>query len=275
MSFHNAKKLLIAAEVSTNIFLLLISTMAVVAQQTQLPKEKESNYVDFSGFKGKIFELKNRDPHELISTLSPLGSGFKGATLQANSEMKTLAVRDFPENIAAIEEAVKRLDIPIPSRHSGPEYQNIEMHLHILLASNIDGASNASPNEIKDAIKQLQDTINYKNYYLLSSIVQKFRAISGFENEGIISAGSPLYEKTATAYSKIKIGQILFESSANEPTRMHLNGFEFSTYDSSGFFGNTLIRNKLTLRDGEKLIVGTANLKDKALVLILSVKVLK
>jgi hypothetical protein len=252
-------------------------SLSVLAQtNTQSQPQRESKYVDFSGFKGKIFELKNRDPRELLSILEPLGSGFKGAIMQPDSEMKTLTVRDFPENIAALEEAIKRLDVPKPSRVStDPHYQNMELHLHILLASNIEGASNAHPNELKDVLKQLQETMAYKNYYLVSSMIQKFRAISGFENEGAITAGQPLYEKPATANSRLKIGQILFEPTPNEPTRMHLNGFEFSTLDHAGVFGNTLIRNKLTLRDGEKLVVGTANLKDKALVLVLSLKVIK
>src|SRR5207244_12564707 len=95
------------------ILVLLLATSAFGQQpqgQTQT-KSSESPFVDFTGFKGKIIEVKNRDANELARLLRSLGSGFKGATIEGNTEFKTIVVRDFPENIAAIEEAVKRLDV--------------------------------------------------------------------------------------------------------------------------------------------------------------------
>src|SRR5262247_1689529 len=75
--------------------------------QTQPTPAPASNYVDFSGFKGKVFDVKHRDPRALIEALRPLLSGFKGATIAYSDEFKTLSVRDFPENIAVVEEALK------------------------------------------------------------------------------------------------------------------------------------------------------------------------
>src|SRR5438128_6735107 len=89
------------------------------AQPAQTPAAQATasrgpDYVDFTGFKGKVFDVKYRDPHSLIDALRALGSGFKGATISWSDEFKSLTVRDFPENIAAIEEALKRLDTPQP-----------------------------------------------------------------------------------------------------------------------------------------------------------------
>jgi type II secretory pathway component GspD/PulD (secretin) len=90
----------------------------LVAQTAQTPTPsaqpsvapKSPDYVEEKGFKGRVFELKYRDPVSLQQIIRPLGSGFKGATMSIDREFKTLTVRDFPENIATIEEAIKRLE---------------------------------------------------------------------------------------------------------------------------------------------------------------------
>ena len=60
----------------------------------------------------KLFEIKHRSRNSLANSVKPLGSGAGNATIYANEDLKTVTVRDFPENIAAIEEALKRLDVP-------------------------------------------------------------------------------------------------------------------------------------------------------------------
>src|SRR5919108_5371313 len=102
--FHRTTKI-----VTTFLLLLLLST-SVLSQQKQ-ETAKSPDYVDFSGFKGKIFEIKHGDPRRIASIITPLGSGFKGATIQASRDPNFITVRDFPENIAVIEEAIKRLDV--------------------------------------------------------------------------------------------------------------------------------------------------------------------
>src|SRR5262249_26334131 len=64
------------------------------------PAPNAPDYVDFTGFKNRIFDVKHRDPQSLVFVLRPLGSGFKGATMSASPEYRTISVRDFPENLA-------------------------------------------------------------------------------------------------------------------------------------------------------------------------------
>lgn len=256
------------------IALTLLCSLSVLAQtNTQPQSQKESNYVDFSGFKGKIFELKNRDPRDLVQILSPLGSGFKGATIQANFEMKTLTVRDFPENLAVIEEAIKRLDTPKPPNKRDPD---VEVHLHALLASNVESSDTSSvvPPELKDVIKQLQTTLNFKNYSLLTSIIQRGYAPSGLSGRGVVTVGAPLFEKKQDANYDFQIGQILGQYEGSLPN-LYLNGFKFDISGQTAEFGSARIGNNLQIREGEKLVVGTASLRDKALILVLTVKVIR
>src|SRR5262245_11477723 len=126
------------------IAVILVVAAASFAQATTPPPA--DNYVTEKSFKNKVFEVKYRDPNSLASVLTRLTSGFKGAGITPNAEFKTLTVRDFPENIATIEEALKRLDTP------GTPHPNIELHMHVLLASNAAGRGSDVPAELKDVL---------------------------------------------------------------------------------------------------------------------------
>ncbi|MGH9798985.1 MAG: secretin N-terminal domain-containing protein, partial [Blastocatellia bacterium] len=150
------------------LFVLLIClTGSALAQQSgqqnsqptnqasnQQVTKPEPQYVDFNGFKGKVLEVKNRDPRSLVSLLTPLGSGFKGAVLSANSEFKTITIRDFPENIATIEEALKRMDVQMPAKAAEPSRPDVEIYGYVLIASQGDAAGSDYPKAIEDVIKQ-------------------------------------------------------------------------------------------------------------------------
>jgi len=267
--------------VTAYIFILLLAAVAFGQQKPEQAPAKESKYVDFTGFKGKIFEVKYRDPNELRSILEPLGSGFKGAVIIPNGEFKTLTIRDFPENIAAIEEALKRLDVPTPARAARSLEANIELHMHVLLATNIEGASNPHPAEIDDVLKQLQSTLSYKNYYLLTSIVQRTKehnqrsrggeALSG---QGTAEIGGVLGTNpngTFATYS-YHIASILPTPVDSGAPVVQLEDFGFKL---TGHLGSADIRTGLNVHDGEKVVVGTASLGNKAMILVLSVKVIK
>ena len=81
---------------------VLLLTLPALAQ--------EADYNTVREFKNKVFEIRNRDAREIAGTIKLLGSGFKGSGMSVNTEMRTITVRDFPENVASIEEAVARLD---------------------------------------------------------------------------------------------------------------------------------------------------------------------
>src|SRR5689334_598977 len=135
--------------------LMLTLVSGVFAQQAHTPapvapkaEPRSPDYVDFSGFKGKIFDVKYREPRFLIGAVSSLGSGFKGAEIRYSDEFRTISVRDFPENIAAIEEALKRLDTPQPAQ------PDVELRMHVLIATNGEAAGNPIPNDLSDVVKQ-------------------------------------------------------------------------------------------------------------------------
>ena len=241
-------------------------------QNNQQAAKTEPQYVDFQGFKGKVLEVKNREPRDLVSILQPLGSGFKGAELKANSEFKTITVRDFPENIATIEEALKRLDTPMPPKPEPPTRPDVELYGYVLVASQGEEASSSYPKGIEDVVKQLQLNLNYKSYRLLTTIVQRTRL------EGRISSNGTAADGVIGGGYEFSINRVVSETRTGEPNSLVFNGLDlrFSGGNSSGQpLGNARISTDLRIRDGEKVVVGTASLRDKALILVLTAKVLK
>src|SRR6266576_2542181 len=89
--------------------LLALLLLVVLPLLADTPK-KEEEFNENKAFKNKVFEVRNRTALDLAAAVRLLGSGFKGAGLAINSDLHTITVRDFPENIAAIEEALSRLD---------------------------------------------------------------------------------------------------------------------------------------------------------------------
>ena len=258
------------------LLLAILSTAAVGQTPSQPTPAPTDNYVTNSGFKNRVFEVHSRMPEDLIPVVSLLTSGFKGAQLAASNEFRTITVRDFPENIAAIDEAIKRLDTPEIAR------PNIELRMHVLLASNKEGTSNLYPADLKDVITELQKTLNFKDYSLLTSIVQRTRESRGTRTNYLEGRGSAeiAWPSSSTAGAterrisnyQFYASSIALTSSPSGAVEIQLGEFTFSL---SAPGTEARIRSDVKMRDGEKVVVGTAGFSDKALILVMTARVLR
>src|SRR5712691_3848132 len=256
------------------LLLAILSTAALAQAQSQpAPTDK---FVTNSGFKNRVFEVHNRMPDDLVPVIRLLTSGFKGAELAASNEFRTITVRDFPENIAAIEEALKRLDTPEVTR------PDIELRMHVLLASNKEGASNPYPADLKDVIAELQKTLNFKEYTLLTSIVQRTRESRGPHGSYLDGRGSaeitwpnpnvPLGTDRRISNYQFSATSVALTAAPAGATDIQLGDFYF-TLSVPGT--EARIHSDVRMRDGEKVVVGTAGFSDKALILVMTARVLK
>jgi hypothetical protein len=262
--------------------LLLITTLASAPEtfgqeaKSPPPTAKTPDYVEEKGFKGKIFEIKHRDPSGLIQVLRPLGSGFKGATMSMDREFRTLTVRDFPENIAAIEEAIKRLDTPEAPR------PDIEFSVHVLIASNTAGEKESYPPDLADVVKQLKLALKYTSYALMTSAVHRAKeGALGVGNQGV--AESKLFSSVPTPPNPIfynyGLEGISIDSAAGGPT-VQVARFRFNirvplSVGAQVQYENVGFSSPVGLRQGEKVVVGSTTMGDKGLVVVVSAKLLK
>jgi hypothetical protein len=245
---------------------LVVATGAFAQATTQQPAPSD-NYVTEKSFKSKVFEVKYREPSSLANVLTRLTSGFKGAAISSSSEFRTITVRDFPENLLTIEEAIKRLDTPAAPR------PNIELHMYALIASNTGGNGAASPAELRDVLEQLRGTLNYKNYELAAAVVQRLtetpRALTGNGTAEIPTgpAGAPILSLPYEYY----LGAVSLVQDAAGKFSVQIGEFSF-TASTGG--DRTRVQTALNLRDGEKVVVGTATMRSRAMVVVLTAKLL-
>lgn len=280
MSLRN--RIATAAFLGLSLVLTLALAPKAFGQEAKTPAPtpaaapKSPDYVEEKGFKGKVFELKYRDPFGLAQVIRPLGSGFKGATMSVDREFRIITVRDFPENIAAIEEAIKRLDTPQAPR------PDIEFSVHVLIASNSASEQENYPADLSDVVKQLKSTLKYKSYTMMTSGVHRAKEGGGpVENSGV--AESNLFSSVPTPPNPIfynySLDSITIDSGSGSPT-VQVGRFRFSMrvplnlgaqiqYENVGF------QSPIGLRQGEKVVVGSTALGDKGLVVVVSAKVLK
>ncbi|HEV7891397.1 MAG TPA: hypothetical protein VGP08_12205 [Pyrinomonadaceae bacterium] len=266
--FSDGRKFLIA------LALLLATAAAALAQDNkQSPVRRDDDeYVTQKIFQNRVFDVKNRDPLALARVLYPLTSGFKGATVSPNQEFRTITVRDFPENIAVIEEALRRLDTPEAPRPA------IEFRVHLLVASNEEAAGNHYPAELSDVVKQLQTSLGMKNFTLMGSQVVRGRegnwdtwnkGVADFKLAGDTQASkNPVFYNysirqvtldTAGGQSRVQVGE--FNMNMRVPLSL---GPDKLAYEDIGF------KNPVSLRDGERIVVGTTNIADKSIVVVIS-----
>ena len=248
--------------------LILAFVSASLAQQpAPSPAANQPEGISERMFKTRVFEVKYRNPYSLHNALFNLGSGFKGSAMSPNSEFKTLTVRDFPENIATIEEALKRLDVPTAPR------PNIELHIHVLLASNAGGTATEAPADLKDVLTQLRGTLNYRNYELAASIVQRLtetpRSLQGSGTAELPST-NPGTPNSAMPY-EYSLHNVSLVQNATGTASVQIDDFTFVTIEKE----RAKVQTALNLRDGEKVVVGTATIRNRALVIVLTTKLIK
>ncbi|HZI18958.1 MAG TPA: hypothetical protein VEY09_10225 [Pyrinomonadaceae bacterium] len=262
----NSSKLLLAVAAA----LLLAS--APPAQCQQPAAEAEERYVTQKGFGNRVFEVKHREPANLAQVLRTLGSGFRGAAVTPNQEFRTITVRDFPENISAMEETLRRLDTP-----EGPR-RGVEFQVYLLAASNDAPLANNIPAELGDAVGRLRQSLGYRNFSLMGS--QMVRSRDGRHetfNKGV--AELRLAGDTPTGRSPVHYNYYIRAVSlggGTGPANVQVEEFSLEirvpvtgTPDNRNF-DTVAFKNPVSLREGERVVVGTTSVGDKSVVVILS-----
>jgi hypothetical protein len=257
------------------VLLAVVLARPAGAQPAPAPRAAEAGREEFvteKGFASRVFEVKHREPSDLAAVLRPLGSGYRGATVSANRDFRTISVRDFPENVAAIEAALKRLDVPEAPR------KDVELRLWVLVASNGEAAAGRFPDDLKEAVAALKTTLTYRSYSLASSFIQRVRdGARGIQGEGVTElAPTPPGEMQKKAAGKVmqleyRITSLSLEPGENGPAAIKLDGFALTLAGD----GRAQLKTDVTVREGEKVVVGTSTVLDRGLVVVVSARVIR
>lgn len=256
------------------VFLLfLMGGFAGVAFAQAEEKKTQGNPVtaNVAGMKSRLFEVKHREPSSLADALrglaSPAGQVFH------NSQLRTLTVRDFPENIAIIEDALKRLDVPETVS------SNLEVTLHILKGTKSVTDTSTFPASLQPVLKQLQGTLKFQGYQFVTTFTNRTLDGNPLEGNGLVLYGVATDQtpkpddKSSLRY---KISRVRMTTDGDAKELFQLTNFNVSlavlvnnSYRDLGF--NT----SLSLRENEQVVVGTTNIGDEAVIVVVSVKKVK
>ncbi len=202
----------------------------------------------------------------------------------ANRQMKTITVRDYPENIAAIGEALRRLDVPDATYRPPRTPSSIEFQLHLIAASPTAGEKTAFPTALEPVVSQLKSTLKFANYRYLTTFSNRVNENGTIDSTGVISPPFPIaaYAQLKSGYSyQIKNPQVTLDAGGKEV--ILTNSFTFKievpveTGGAAAQFREVRLSTQLTLREGENAVVGTANAgsADEAIIVVVSARKLK
>jgi hypothetical protein len=256
-------------------FTIIIAALLLAASAIAQEKAATDDYTTTREFRSKVFEVHNREAREVAASIKLLGSGFKGAAVSVNDEMHTITVRDFPENLASIESAITRLD------HSIADAPDIEMKISVLIGSKTPLAGAASiPDELAPVVKQLESTLRYAHYGLMTAMVQRTKPGNGLEGSGVaeptllgmtVKEGLPIMYNyrlrriTATNGERPSIDIESFNFSMRVP--ISVGGAQPTQYQSIGF------ETPVSVRQNEKVVIGTTTMGEQALIVVVTATV--
>jgi len=253
---------------------LILIALPNFAQET---KEKEPDYVVNRDFRSKVFEVQNRDAHDIANSIRLLGSGARGAAVDVNGQLHTITVRDFPENLATIEQAIKRLDVPAAVS------TDAQMRVWIVIGAKSPIANAQSlPEELEPVVKELRSTLRYSNYALMSATVNRVA-------RGIMIEGSGVAEPTALGMTVKQDQPVMYTFRLRQPAIVTLNDHPALSTESFTFgmripidtgkngiqYQNVGFETPVTVRDKEKVVIGTTTMGDKALIVIVTADITK
>lgn len=230
----------------------------VVAAMTGLAQEKTASPAE--SYTEKLFVVKYAD----VYALRNLFKNF-GAQVNADPTMRVLAVSGRRETVAAIEDAIKRLDVPSAEK-------NIELTGYVLLAS-AQASSQPEPPELGAVIRQMHSLFPYKSYRLLDVISLRTRDGGDAAVNGQLAPLPAGPADFRPSYS-FNIGRAVV--SATDAVRLvRLSGLRLSVVVGPG--RSNTISTDIDLREGQKVVVGKASVNgaEEALVLVLSAKVVE
>lgn len=242
----------------------LCAAIVLAQQQQQQPPPSLA-----PGESIRVIEIKQADPNSVYQTLR---SVFPG--ISVNNRM--IVVRGPNEVIGAIEEAVKRMDVPAPPPPEARAVPNVELTVHLLYGS-AEGTDSVPP-ELETTVRQLRGQFRYKSYRVMD--VQVIRGRDGQSvqtNSALPGAGS--------SFSNVRIQYRPRVTPGPAPHSVRLEQFQFGVrmqvyVDAEKKTTNSVeggIITEIDAREAQRTVVGKSNVAgtEDAIFLVVSPKVIE
>ena len=200
----------------------------------------------------RVFMLKYADASHVADVLRVFGYGF-----QADRDMHVVAVSAPAEAMAAVEDAIKRLDVPAAAP------KDIDLVVYMIVASEQPSADGNLPSELQPVADEVKKIFSYKSFRLLDSILLRTQPGNRATADGVIGESKTTYrfEVKPSAVTEDPQGRLIRLDNLNLTLRLPGDR-------EAG------IRTEITVREGQRAVVGKSNIGlGQSLILVVTAKV--
>jgi len=207
------------------------------------------------GWTSKIISVKNNIPSTTLQALC-----IFRAEVVPQPPLHAVSVRAPQDQIAAIEDAIKRLDVP----QQGPK--SVELTVQVMVASDRDETMlKMVPSSLKPVVDQLKGLLSYKQYYLLDTLIG-----TGADSRSVSLSGDVVGLRATPAeissyqfYATVRIG-----NGDPSASTVRLSNLRYNL--GSGIVINT----EIDIPFGKQVVVGKTTSGDRAFILVVSATVM-
>jgi hypothetical protein len=213
----------------------------------------------------KLIMLQYVDPNQITDLLRVFN-----ATLYPNSAMHALAVRATPDTMAAVEDAIKRLDVAA----SAPKNIDLTVYLVVGSAGDSPAANTALPKELDPVVTQLKNAFAFKNYGLLDILSLRVRTGQNASTTSSAAMHLPSGTQSFITNFRIRSASIGADGSTVRIDALQA-GYKVPVATGSGWTYQDLGTNAdVDIKEGQKVVVGRLGIStDQALFLVLMAKI--
>jgi hypothetical protein len=215
----------------------------------------------------RVFVLHSANADSVARVLSVFP-----ATISSSVGMKTVGVSAAPPVMAAIEETVKRLDVPPTSKKS------VEVTAYIIQALAAPAAESTMPAVLDPVVAQLRNTFRYADYRLVDTLIARSVADSQTKLEASSFSEAAIWPRGGAKY-RLVARPVVLTADRQRVVRMEQLIFTFDVPIEVGEhnyqFGSSGISANVDIGDRQYVVVGKAGTGQpgSALILVLSAKI--
>jgi len=187
-----------------------------------------------------------------------------GASVLANNGLKAVVVRGSAAFVAATEQAVKELDVPLPYELA----RDVELMVYVIGASPEATPDDKPTADIAPVIRQLKAVFPYGGYQLLDSMMIRSREGRQSQSDGILRSFSRGQAHPNPYHIRCNLGERNDEGSDRT---IRLDRFSFGTQVPDT---NVNIDANFDIQNEQKVVVGSTNIDggNSALFVVVSAK---
>jgi type II secretory pathway component GspD/PulD (secretin) len=214
----------------------------------------------------KFIELKHLQAdrlHRVINLVQQLTLGK--AQIVSDDVLHTIALKGTSEGVAHAEQMLRRFDVPAAET----KVRQIQLTVYLVEANADSSTGQPVPPELSSALQQLRTTFGYDKLRLRDTTVLQSRENAAFDSNGILPGTTVPPDQKVLYFASYKWANYNVVQEAT-----YVSGFSYSLRIMAG--GQVLdsgIKTDVTIKDGQKLVLGKLTRNEHPVFLILTTKV--